>query len=61
MIEAGLGPLDQLERVWLVPAAEKRAIPVAGGLGQAELDAPAGSRLFEIRNTETDVINAAEA
>jgi hypothetical protein len=60
MIEAGLGPLDQLERVWLVPAAEKRATSVTGRLGQAELDAPAGSCLFEIRNTETDVIYAAE-
>jgi hypothetical protein len=60
VIEAGLGPLDQLERIRLVAAAEKRVIPVAGGLGQTELDAPAGSCLIEIRNTETDVIYAAE-
>jgi hypothetical protein len=61
MIEAGLPPRDQLERVSLIPAAEKRAALIAERFRQAELDTPARSRVVDVDDAKTYMVNPPEA
>jgi hypothetical protein len=61
MIEARLLAFDELERIRLVPAAQKRPPSVAPALRESELDAPAGDGLVEVGDPEADVVNAAES
>jgi hypothetical protein len=61
MIEAGLPTRDQLERASLIPAAEKRAALVAESFRQAELDTPARSRLVNVDDAKSDMVDPPEA
>jgi hypothetical protein len=61
MIEAGLPTGDQLERVSLIPAAEKRAALVAERFRQAELDTPARSRLVDVDDAKSHMVDPPEA
>jgi hypothetical protein len=61
VVEPGLSVLDQLEGVRLVTAAEVYAPLIAAGLGETELDTPPGSRLVQIVDAQSDVVDPAEA
>jgi hypothetical protein len=60
MVEARLS-LDELERIRLVAAAQKRAPAVTAALRESELNAPARHRLIEVGDPQTDVVDAAES
>ena len=59
MVEAGDVVLDELERVGLIAAAEKRARILPAAFGEAELDAPARDGLLEICHPQTHVVDPA--
>jgi hypothetical protein len=61
MIEAGLLTRDQLERVSLIPATEKRAALVAESFRHAELDTPARSCLVDVDDAKSDMVDPPEA
>jgi hypothetical protein len=61
VVEAGRLVLNELERVRLVATAEEGAALLSLALGEAELDAPAGNRLLEIRHPQTDMVDSAES